>query len=31
MLENNNFKNVQVTKLNLGAGAIHIGIKKKIR
>lgn len=31
MLEQNGFKNVTITKLNLGAGAIHIGIKKKMR
>lgn len=31
MLEENGFENVQVKKLNLGAGAIHIGIKKKMR
>ena len=28
MLVKNGFKNVQVNKLNLGAGAIHVGIKK---
>lgn len=31
MLEEDGFENVQVKKLNLGAGAIHIGIKKKMR
>ena len=31
MLEQDGFKNVTITKLNLGAGAIHIGIKKKMR
>lgn len=31
MLEQDGFKNVIITKLNLGAGAIHIGIKKKMR
>lgn len=30
MLVKNGFKNVQVNKLNLGAGAIHIGIKKQM-
>lgn len=31
MLEEDGFENVQVKKLNLGAGVIHIGIKKKMR
>lgn len=31
MLKDTGFVNVRVTKLNLGAGAIHIGIKKKMR
>ena len=31
MLEKNGFENIKISKLNFGAGAIHIGIKRKMR